>query len=146
MGDLVIRLATARDYAAVYEIERLCFPDPYPLTFLQALHDMNPATFFVAERAGALIGYVIALEDRGHGHLLAIAVHPSARRQGIGRQLLTTSLQALRREGATTVRLEVRRNNRDAQQFYEDHGFVYSHSIARYYDDDDALIYYCTLQ
>lgn len=146
MGDLVIRPATARDFAAVYEIERLCFPDPYPLTFLQALHDMNPDTFFVAEQAGALIGYVIATENRGRGHLVAIAVHPSARRQGIGRQLLTASLQALRREGATTVRLEVRRGNRGAQQFYEDHAFLYSHTIAGYYDGEDALIYYRTLQ
>jgi ribosomal-protein-alanine N-acetyltransferase len=145
MEDLVIRLATERDLDAIYAIESLCFTDPYPHAFLQALHNLNPNTFFVAERAGALVGYVIATEDRGHGHILAIAVHPSERRQGIGTRLITASLQALRRCGAATVRLEVRRSNLAAQRFYEDHGFLYSHTIAGYYDDEDALIYYCDL-
>jgi ribosomal protein S18 acetylase RimI-like enzyme len=42
--------------------------------------------------------------------------------------------------------LEVKRSNVEAQRFYEDHGFIYSHTIERYYDDEDALIYYRSLQ
>ena len=145
MGDVVIRKAVERDLTAIYEIESMCFKDPYPHAFLQTLHSLNPGTFFVAESAGKPVGYVIATEDRGHGHILAIAVHPSERRKGIGKRLIVESLQTLRSLGVTAVRLEVRRSNVEAQRFYEDHGFIYSHTIDRYYDDEDALIYYHTL-
>jgi ribosomal-protein-alanine N-acetyltransferase len=146
MGDAVIRKATERDLDAIYEIERLCFKDPYPHTFLQALYNLNPKTFFIAEHAEIPVGYVIATEDRGHGHILAIAVHPSERRKGIGKRLIVESLQALRSLGVTTVRLEVRQSNFEAQRFYEEQGFIYSHTIERYYDDEDARIYYHSLQ
>jgi ribosomal-protein-alanine N-acetyltransferase len=146
MGDVVIRKATERDLDAIYEIESMCFKDPYPHAFLQTLQSLNPGTFFVAECAGTPVGYVIATEDRGHGHILAIAVHPSERRKGIGKHLIVESLQTLRSLGVTTVRLEVKRSNVEAQRFYEDHGFTYSHTIERYYDDEDALIYYHSLQ
>jgi ribosomal-protein-alanine N-acetyltransferase len=146
MRDTVIRRATERDFEVIYEIERLCFKDPYPHSFLQTLHSLNPKTFIVAERAGTPVGYVIATEDRGHGHIVAIAVHPSERRKGIGKHLIVESLQSLRSLGVTTVRLEVRQSNVEAQKFYEEHGFIYSHTIERYYDDEDAKIYYNSLQ
>jgi ribosomal-protein-alanine N-acetyltransferase len=146
MRDTVIRRATERDFEVIYEIERLCFKDPYPHSFLQTLHNLNPKTFIVAERAGTPVGYVIATEDRGHGHIVAIAVHPSERRKGIGKHLIVESLQSLRSLGVTTVRLEVRQSNVEAQKFYEEHGFIYSHTIERYYDDEDAKIYYNSLQ
>jgi len=146
MRDAVIRKATERDFDIIYEIERLCFKDPYPHAFLQTLQNLNPETFFVAEHDGTPIGYIIATEDRGHGHILAIAVHPSEKRKGIGKRLIIELLQTLRHLGVVSVRLEVRRDNIEAQRFYEDHGFIYSHVIEEYYDDEDALIYYCSLQ
>jgi ribosomal-protein-alanine N-acetyltransferase len=146
MGDAVIRKATERDFDVIYEIELMSFKDPYPHAFLQTLQSLNPETFFVAEHAGTPVGYIIATEDRGHGHILAIAVHPSEKRKGIGKRLIVELLQTLRSLGVITVRLEVRRGNIEAQKFYEYHGFIYSHAIERYYDDEDALIYYHSLQ
>ena len=90
----------------IYEIELLSFKDPYPHAFLQTLQSLNPETFFVAEHAGTPVGYIIATEDRGHGHILAIAVHQSEKRKGIGKRLILELLQTLRSLGVITVRLE----------------------------------------
>lgn len=51
-----------------------------------------------------------------------IAVHPRARRQGIGRALMLTAFQAFAKRGAPHVDLKVREENLDAQRLYRDLG------------------------
>ena len=146
MGEAIVRKAAEEDLDAIYEIERASFKDPYPLGYLKALHNLSPQNFHIAERGGAPVGYIIATEDRGRGHILAIAVHPAERRKSIGKRLVAESLKALRSRGVKTVRLEVRRSNVEAQRFYEELGFKYSYAIKGYYDDEDGLVYYASFQ
>jgi ribosomal protein S18 acetylase RimI-like enzyme len=53
-----------------------------------------------------------------------IVVHPSARGQGIGTQLLEALFQYAREHGFARVRLDVVDTNPRARQLYERQGFV----------------------
>jgi len=145
MGDIIVRKAAEADLDAIYEIERLSFKDPYPPGYLQTLRSLNPQTFYIAERGGTPVGYIVTTADRDRGHILAIAVHPAERRKHVGKCLIANSLTDLRDRGVKTVRLEVRRSNVEAQRFYEDLGFQYAYTIEAYYDDEDGLVYYAPL-
>jgi ribosomal-protein-alanine N-acetyltransferase len=50
-------------------------------------------------------------------------VAPSAQGRGIGRQLVQAGLELLRRQGARTVKLEVRPGNERAKRIYSSLGF-----------------------
>ncbi len=47
-----------------------------------------------------------------------IAVHPRARKQGIGRALMLTAFHAFAKRGASNVDLKVREENENAQRLY----------------------------
>ncbi len=59
----------------------------------------------------------------GHAQVLSVAVAPSAQGRGIGRQLVQAGLELLRRQGARTVKLEVRPGNERAKRIYSSLGF-----------------------
>jgi ribosomal protein S18 acetylase RimI-like enzyme len=52
-----------------------------------------------------------------------LVVAPEARRQGVGTVLLEEAIRRARERGCVEVSLGVMRNNKDAQRFYERHGF-----------------------
>ncbi|MEL6179011.1 MAG: GNAT family N-acetyltransferase [Myxococcota bacterium] len=58
------------------------------------------------------------------GWIESIAVHPQARQKGLGRALLTTGLEALRRQGCTEATLCVEEGNTAAIRLYHEAGFV----------------------
>ncbi|GAA3292365.1 GNAT family N-acetyltransferase [Streptomyces cinereospinus] len=51
----------------------------------------DPGALILAERAGELVGTVIAGFDGWRCHLYRLAVHPGHRRRGVGGALLTTA-------------------------------------------------------
>ena len=67
--------------------------------------------------------------------LLALAVHPAARRQGIARALHQTALEALR---PTLAFLEVRASNHAAQALYRSLGYRDSGRRRDYYPNPDG--------
>jgi len=140
--EFTVRLAAEEDLPTIYEIERRSFKDPYPPFFIEMLLKLNCETSLVAENEKRVVGYLIATKDRSTGHIVSIAVLPEERRKTVGRTLLEKALEVLRRLEVETVRLEVRRSNREAQKFYEAQGFEYNHEIVGYYGDEDALVYY----
>jgi len=140
-----IRKASTDDLPAVYVIEKESFKDPYPPFFIDLLIRLNPETFLIAEEAGKTLGYVVASQDRNAGNIVSIAVAPMERGRNIGRRLMEEVLHLLKKSGAETIRLEVRKSNIGAQRFYELLGFEYSHEALGYYGDEDAKVYYKTL-
>ena len=75
-------------------------------------------------------------------HILNIATHPEARRQGHGAQLLRHILELARLASYKTVELEVRRSNLAAQALYHRFQFRQVGMRARYYEDngEDAIL------
>jgi ribosomal protein S18 acetylase RimI-like enzyme len=86
---------------------------------------------FVAERAGAVVGYVYAgIEPRSWKELRDVAgfihdvvVDPGARGAGVGTRLIETAAAWLVTRGAPRVMLWTAEHNRDAQRLFEQLGF-----------------------
>lgn len=144
--ELIVRRASRGDLGIVYEIERQSFKDPYPAFFIEMLMTLNPDTFLVAQKEGGVVGYVVATKDRSTGHIVSIAVAPEEREKQVGRSLMENILVVLQKLEVETIRLEVRRNNLVAQRFYESQGFMYNHEVSGYYGNEDAFVYYKSLQ
>lgn len=139
----LIRIRDLRrgDMEAILNIEYRSFKDPYPLSLLNHLYGMHPDGFLVAELQNKLVGYVIGVVRWGlTGHILAIAADPPYRRQGVGTALAVNILDRLRAKGAKQVRLEVRKSNLIARQFYLKLGFAEREEIPHYYEDGEAAI------
>ncbi|MCJ7633293.1 GNAT family N-acetyltransferase, partial [Candidatus Bathyarchaeota archaeon] len=83
-----------------------------------------------------------ASAEKNLGHIVSIAIQPSERKRDIGRNLMVKMLKILETSGVTTVRLEVRKSNLEAQRFYELLGFKCSHTVDNYYGDENAIIYF----
>ena len=136
-----IRDLNPTDMQAILSIEYKCFKDPYPLSLLNRLHAMHPDGFLVAEAHGKVVGYVIGVIRWGAmGHILAIGVDPLYRKQNIGSTLMKRIIGRLRAKGAKLVRLEVRKSNVEAQQFYFKLGFRQREEIPYYYEDGEAAV------
>jgi ribosomal-protein-alanine N-acetyltransferase len=71
-----------------------------------------------------VVGFALASRESCEGHLLAIAVDQGFRGAGIGSALLRNVRQEMVRSGAMRLKLEVRAEDRAAQQFYTRHGFA----------------------
>lgn len=145
INEIRIREVTSKDLDIVYSIDKESFKDPYPLAFIEFLYHADRRTFLVAEKDGMVVGYIIASPEKDLGHIIAIAIKPSERRKNIGRTMMEAVLKILRSVGVSSVRLEVRLSNIEAQRFYEALGFQRSHSIDKYYGDEDALVYLKTI-
>jgi len=134
-----IRDVKQNDMQVILTIEYKCFKDPYPLSLLNHLHAIYPDGFLVAEVDGKIVGYLIGVLRWGTtGHILAIATDPSYQKQGIASALMENIIDRLRSKKAKLVRLEVRKSNVAAQQFYLKLGFRQLEEIPYYYEDGEA--------
>jgi len=87
-----------------------------------------------------IIGFVIGDRRRWQNlsWIASIGVHPEARHQGVGLQLLTACEDAL---GISHIRLALRPSNIIAKQLYLKAGYVEVDHWRRYYaNGEDALI------
>ena len=83
----------------------------------------NPATSFVAEADGAIIGVIMAGHDGRRGYIHHTAVRPEYREQGVAKQLVEHAMAALEAEGIHKVALVVFRRNETGNGFWEHIGF-----------------------
>jgi ribosomal-protein-alanine N-acetyltransferase len=89
----------------------------------------------VAEIENELAGFALYRVVAGEGELLNLAVHPAARRSGVGRALLQEMMQL-----ADLWHLEVRESNIAAISLYRSIGFVQAGRRASYYADGEAAL------
>ena len=85
------------------------------------------ATFF-AWLADSPVGVVAGFRSDDAVDLMSMWTGPTARRQGIGRQLVDAVLTWAEAHDAARVELWVMRGNDDAQRLYESMGFVVTDS------------------
>jgi len=82
------------------------------------------ASFVAVGREGRLDGAVITTDlGPGTAHIAQVAVHPSARGQGLGRRLTTSAIAASAAQGFGRVTLFVAAGNRAAGSLYASLGF-----------------------
>ncbi len=139
---LVIRIRNfeMRDIERIMEIEGEAFREGDPNVYIE-LYNEWPEGFIVAEKDGTIIGFeVVILTPEGEGRVFAIAVDHRFRGKGVGRALLKTAFNLLRKHKIGFVRLEVRVSNWVAQQLYRSMGFVEVGFVPFYYKDGEGAI------
>ncbi|MDD3334682.1 MAG: GNAT family N-acetyltransferase [Eubacteriales bacterium] len=83
----------------------------------------NPNTCFVAEHNHQIIGVIISGHDGRRGIIYHTAVAENMQRNGIGKALVHTALNALEKEGVHKVFLVVFEKNAKGNSFWEKQGF-----------------------
>ena len=136
------------DIPRVHEIDVLSFSLPWPeKSYLFELTE-NPSTLaIVAEivpcgTSPVVIGMAVVWIVVDEAHIATVAIHPEYRGNGYGKQLMAEMLHQSIQRGAVLATLEVRENNRLAQQMYTNFGFTTVGRRPRYYKDnnEDAII------
>lgn len=143
MSDVTVRRADIKDVDAIYEIETLCFPDPWSMESLVFEFENNPrAIYMVAEIDHRVVGYAGLWDIYDEGHITNVAVHPDYRQRRIGESIMNVMLDLTLRDGIVHHTLEVRPSNEAAINMYTKLGFKVEGRRKNYYGDngEDALI------
>jgi len=80
--------------------------------------------FYIGELGGQVIGSLKVYLDGESAGIYAFGILPAHRQRGYGRELLTATVDRLRREGFGHVYLEVDADNEPAQRLYRSVGFA----------------------
>jgi ribosomal protein S18 acetylase RimI-like enzyme len=94
-----------------------------------------------ARAGGQLIGFAIMQFSAEHAHLNLLAVEPTYRHLGVGRQLIEWQEETARVGGIFFVNLEVRAGNEGARVFYRKLGYQETKLLPRYYSGRETAIY-----
>jgi len=148
-GAIWIEPATQTDLDAIVRIEEACFSAPWTRKMLEAELTGNQFSCFLIARQAQdestgprVVGYVnfwVVFEEL---RIMNLAVAPSARRQGVGRRLVTRALEIGCDRSASKGLLEVRASNHAAQRLYSGLGFEEVSVRTRYYTNpiEDAVL------
>ncbi len=114
----------ARAAVALWEETNLTRPwNDARSDFLKALN--GPSSAILGSRDGAtLVGTVMVGFDGHRGWAYYLAVKPSHRGRGLGRQLMTGAETWLRKQGAPKIQFMVRSENSEVVDFYTHLGYV----------------------
>lgn len=118
----IVRRYAADDEEAVVSLwsaSGLLRPWNDPRKNIQRKSAVRPDLFLVATEDDVIVGSVMAGYDGHRGWVYYLAVAPSARRQGVGRLLMSEVEQRLLAEGCPKVNLQVRTGNDEAMAFCE---------------------------
>jgi ribosomal-protein-alanine acetyltransferase len=140
-----IRAAELTDLDALVAIENLCFDtDRLSRRSFRHLLTRGRAATLVAERGGAVAGYVLVLFSHGalHARIYSLAVDPAARGQGLGRDLVAAAEDAAQDRECSEIRLEVRKDNEEAIGLYESLGYRRFGVLSDYYEDHEDAVRY----
>ena len=139
---MIIREMKASDVAAIAELEKRCFSDPWSADSI-ASELVNPLSYWlVAEANGQVAGYVGSQSVLDAADMMNIAVSPDYRRQGVAKALVNELTHHLSQNGVIALLLEVRVSNTPAITLYEKMGFEQVGRRPNYYRNprEDALI------
>ena len=128
--------------AAVAELEKTCFSDPWSENSVASELENPLSLWLIAEEDGAVCGYVGSQTVLDETDMMNIAVHPDCRRKGIAAALITELVSRLKARGSRVLRLEVRESNFSAIALYEALGFTQLGLRKNYYRNpkENALI------
>ena len=137
-ADMVVRAAVRTDVPALTLLVREYwnfesipgFSVPGVTQLLtRILAEPELGTVWVAERAGQLAGYLVAVhvfsfEQQGlMAEIDEFFVVPAARAAGVGAALLEAAESQLARRGCVCLQLQLARHNSRAREFYRRHGY-----------------------
>lgn len=133
-----IRLAIAKDFNALVELEQAAFrSDRFTEDQIDYLLTRSRATTFVIEERDRIAGSACVLWRKAHqgGRLYNIAIDPDYQGIGLGKKLLNECELEAARRSCRVMTLEVREDNARARAMYETLGYRVVGSVRNYYED-----------
>lgn len=132
----------AADVAAIAELEKVCFSDPWSEKSIASELDNSLACWLVAIVDGELAGYIGSQTVLDGSDMMNIAVAPQYRRMGIAEALILALVEKLQARNSLCLLLEVRVSNVPAIALYEKLQFAPVGRRRNYYRNprEDALI------
>jgi len=139
-----VRAAVAGDAAALSAIHAASFREGWTQADFETWLARAEAIWVVAEEAGEVVSFGLALAAGSDAELLTIASVPALRSRGLGRQIMRGLDDEAGRRGLQRWILEVARNNLSAIGLYSSEGFVEIAVRKTYYQAEtgriDALV------
>lgn len=139
---------SAEHIRQIEEIERDCFSRPWTAEQLKSQMRDEQHEFIAAVDGSRVLGYVGLMYVLDEGYISNVAVHPDARRQGIGDTLIDALAAKAAELELAFLTLEVRESNAPAIALYAKHGFHPVGKRKNYYDapKEDAVLMTCYLK
>ena len=139
---------SAEHIRQIEEIERDCFSRPWTAEQLKSQMRDEQHEFIAAVYGSRVLGYVGLMYVLDEGYISNVAVHPDARRQGIGDALIDALAAKAAELELAFLTLEVRESNAPAIALYAKHGFHPVGKRKNYYDapKEDAVLMTCYLK
>ena len=139
---------SAEHITQIEEIERECFSRPWTAEQLKSQMRDAQHEFIATMDGGRVLGYVGLMYVLDEGYISNVAVHPEARRQGIGDALIDALAAKAAELELAFLTLEVRESNAPAIALYAKHGFHPVGKRKNYYDapKEDAVLMTCYLK
>ena len=139
---LTVRQMEEADLGSVARIETSIFSKPWSEEGFRDSLKLPNTVYLVAEQDGSIAGYIGMLCVLDEGEITNVAVAEGFRRQGIGERLLSSLLQAGRKEGVDSFTLEVRESNSSARRLYRKLGFQEEGIRKNFYEKptEDAIL------
>ena len=133
---ITIEKMSREHLSEVASIEEMSFSLPWSLESLELMLT-EQASALVALEDGRVLGYVGMMCVLDEGQIINVAVHPDARRCGVGRSLMQAAEAYAKERGIVFLSLEVRESNIAARSLYSSLGWVeqgirkgfYSHPV-----------------
>ena len=119
----VVRGTVMEDAAAIAEMEHQIFTDAWSEKSVLDTMSQKNAVCLTAEKAGRIIGYVLAYTAADEAEIARIAVTEEFRRQGTARAIMQELEAVCSKNGIRRLLLDVRESNQGARIFYTDMGF-----------------------
>lgn len=143
-----VRRMTEEDCTQVAEIEAENFSMPWSrMDFLKAVQSPE-YLYLVAEENGEILGYCGCIIVLDEAEIPNVCVCKSARKQGIGRNMLQKLLGEAKKRNVTVLYLEVRQSNAAAQALYRQLGFEEIGIRKNFYErpQENAVLMNCILR
>ena len=133
---ITIEKMSREHLSEVASIEERSFSLPWSLESLELMLT-EQASALVALEDGRVLGYVGMMCVLDEGQIINVAVHPDARRRGVGRSLMEAAETYAKERGIVFLSLEVRESNIAARSLYSSLGWeeqgirkgFYSHPV-----------------
>ena len=119
-----MRELKVEDSAAVAEMEQQIFSDPWSEKSVLDTVRQKQSVCFAVEKAGHLLGYLLAYHAADEAEIARIAVQKETRRQGAAGKLMLALENYCVEQHIGTLLLDVRESNEAARSFYTKHGFT----------------------
>ena len=139
---VVVREMKVEDAAAAAELEYQTFSDPWSEKGILETVENPHSICLVAEKAGRMVGYLLAYTAADEAEIARIATLKESRRQGTGSKMMHCLEEICSRGQIHKILLDVRESNTEARAFYEKHAFQEDGIRQGFYENpkEDAVL------